>query len=147
MDTFVDDIRKSFNLGESDVRSYSPLVLAYIGDSVYEVIIRTLLADGVGGTVQKLHKKATKYVKASAQAFIITALFDELTEEEQDVCKRGRNAKSHKAPKNGSIGEYHRATAFEAVIGYLFLKNDNERILYIVKKGIEMIDANEAESL
>lgn len=143
MDTFVNEIRKSFELGESDVRSYSPLVLAYVGDSVYEVIVRTLLTDSGTGTVQKLHKKATKYVRASAQAFIITSLKDELTELERDVYKRGRNAKSHKAPKNGSLSEYHKATAFEAVVGYLFLNNEMDRLFYLVKKGIELVNAKD----
>lgn len=130
-------INETFNAGEQDIKSYSPLVLAYIGDCVYELIVRTVLIEKKGGTVQKLHKQATWYVKAATQSKFITILMDSLTEEEQDIFRRGKNAKSHTSPKNGDIGEYHKATGFEAVIGYLYLMHRMDRIYELLKIVLE----------
>ena len=94
----LDQIKKEFLLGEQDINSYSPLVLAYIGDCVYELIVRTVLVSRQNCAVQKMHREATWYVKAATQAKVVTMLMEELTEEEAAVYRRGRNAKSHTIP-------------------------------------------------
>lgn len=130
-------MRREFELGEQDISSYSPLVLAYIGDAVYEVVIRTMLIHQGNQQVQKLHKKATNYVKAAGQAAVTDSIFDMFTEQELAVFKRARNAKQHTTPKNGDIGDYHKATGFEAVVGYLYLTKQEDRMLKLIKLGIE----------
>lgn len=136
-------INNTFEIGEQDIKSYSPLVLAYIGDCVYELVVRTVLIEKKGGTVQKLHKQATWYVKASTQSTIIDKLLPILSEEENDIYRRGKNAKSHTSPKNADIGDYHKATGFEALIGFLYMKKDFERILELLKIALsEEFDNN-----
>ena len=142
-DSFLTQIKEEFQLGEQELNSYSPLVLAYIGDCVYELLIRTLLVGKANCQVSKLHKKAIDYVKAETQAAMIAALMDELTEEEQDVFRRGKNAKPHTIPKNASLSDYRRATGMEAVIGYLYLKDDMERIIELVKLGLDRLEKGE----
>ena len=132
-------IRDKFELGEQDLRTYSPLVLAYVGDAIYEIVIRTILVSEANEAVEKLHKKATKLVKAAAQKDMILAVYDELTEDEMYVYKRARNSKQHTTPKNADIGDYHKATGFEAVMGYLYLKNDIDRMLELIKKGVDVV--------
>lgn len=141
---FLDRIKSELETGEQDIKSYSPLVFAYIGDCVYELIIRCKLVLDANEQVQKLHKKATSLVKAETQARIIVAVMDELEEDEVAVYKRARNAKQHTTPKNGKLGEYHKATGFEAVVGYLYLLGREDRILYLVKKGLDIL-SKEAE--
>ena len=121
-------------------REVSPLSLAYIGDAVYEVYIRTYIMKDTNMPVNKLHKAATSYVKAKAQSDIVMALADKLTEEETAVYKRGRNAHSYTSAKNADIVDYRRATGFEALIGYLYLSGEKERLEEIVKMGIEYIN-------
>lgn len=116
-----------------DTAQYSPLVLAYIGDAVYEVYIRTKLISNGNASVYKLHKLAIQYVKAKAQSDIIEHIKDQLTEEECRVYKRGRNAKSGTVPKNADIHEYHRATGLEAIIGYLYLEGNYKRLMEILE--------------
>ena len=115
-----------------------PLVQAYIGDSVYEQYIRAYLISKPYKNVHDLHKKATAFVKASAQAEIIIRLQDELTPIESDIVRRGRNAHPHTVPKNADIGHYHLATGFEALIGYLHLAGEFERLDYILQKSVEI---------
>lgn len=141
---FLDRIKSELETGEQDIKSYSPLVFAYIGDCVYELIIRCKLVLDANEQVQKLHKKATSLVKAETQARIVVAVMDELEEDEVAVYKRARNAKQHTTPKNGKLGEYHKATGFEAVVGYLYLLGREDRILYLVKKGLDIL-SKEAE--
>lgn len=139
-ENLLQQMKELFQLGEQEINSYSPLVLAYVGDCVYELIVRTILVEQSNCPVRKLHKKATAYVKAKAQADLIMAVQDDLTEEEKDVYRRGKNAKSHTVPKNASLGDYRRATGLEAVIGYLYLKKDMERALELIKLGWERTD-------
>lgn len=142
-DSFLTQIKEEFQLGEQELNSYSPLVLAYIGDCVYELLVRTLLVGKANCQVSKLHKKAIDYVKAETQAAMIAALMDELTEEEQDVFRRGKNAKPHTIPKNASLSDYRRATGMEAVIGYLYLKDETERVIELVKLGLDRLKKGE----
>ena len=135
-ESLLAQIRKMFQCGKADVRAYSPLTLAYIGDAVYELVIRTSVVERANRAVNELHKRSVKYVKAEVQAAIIQHLLEELTQEELAVYKRGRNAKSHTSAKNASIQEYRKATGFEALIGYLYLTGQNNRMLYLIKTGI-----------
>ena len=122
--------------------NYSPLTFAYIGDAVYEMIVRTKVVCDVNMSVNKLHKNTTQMVKASAQANIIMTMIEngELSDEEIAVYKRGRNAKSYSKAKNATYADYRNATGFEALIGYLYLSKQTERMIYIIKKGFEMLD-------
>ncbi|NLY43097.1 MAG: Mini-ribonuclease 3 [Clostridiaceae bacterium] len=111
-----------------DPIQYSPLVLAYIGDAVYELYIRSMLVFKGNAPVHALHKKAVLLVKAKAQSDIIHKIEPMLTEEEYAVYKRGRNAKSSTVPKNADVSEYRHATGFEALVGYLYLKGEMQRL-------------------
>src|SRR5574344_2048462 len=111
-----------------DVNQMSPLVWAYIGDSVYEQYIREYLVTNTKYKPHKLHMEATKYVKAGAQAEILKKLETELTDEELDIVRRTRNTQNHHLPKNASVTEYMYSTAFEGLIGYLYLTGQKERL-------------------
>ena len=113
-----------------DVKMLSPLVWAYVGDSVYELFIRTHL---VNAKPHKLHIETIKFVKAENQAKILNKIWDNLTEEEQEIFKRGRNTENHHLPKNGNVADYSHATGFEALIGYLYLSKQDERLNQILK--------------
>lgn len=126
-----------FGLEEQDLRTYSPLTLAYIGDAIFELVIRTVLVERKNTQPEKLHKAATKIVKAETQAVMIELLKEDLTEEEMAVFKRGRNAKAVTRAKNATMSEYRRATGFEALMGYLYLKGDMERMIQLISMGIE----------
>ena len=115
-----------------DVNMLSPLTWAYVGDSVYELYIRTKLVNETNLKPHKLHIEAIKYVKAKAQAELLQKIYDKLSDEEKDIVRRGRNAENHHLPKNSNIQEYMYATAFEALIGYLYLTKQNRRIKEIL---------------
>ena len=115
----------------------NPLVLAYIGDAVYEVYVRIYIAKKGSIKTNELHKESIAFVSANAQSNILTKLEEHLTEEELDIIRRGRNAHSNTIPKNASIADYKKATAFEALVGYLFLKNDIKRLEEIIKITLE----------
>ena len=132
-----------FEMRKVNIKEYSPLTLAYIGDAVYDLIIRTLVVNKGNQQVQKLHKETIPMVQASAQARMITALNDQLSEEEHAVYKRGRNAKSASPAKNQSISDYHKATGFEALLGYLYLKNDWKRMLELIRAGLDVLEDKE----
>ena len=121
---------------DQDLRSYSPLTLAYIGDGVYELIIRTILVKKGNCPVNRLHKKASSLVKAGAQSAIMKVIEEELTPEELSVYRRGRNAHSPTMAKHATMADYRRATGFEALMGYLYLKEDYTRMLTLVRMGI-----------
>ena len=115
----------------------SPLQLAYVGDAVYELLVRTYLMER-GLSVGQLHRLTTKYVKAKAQSNIIHELEEKLTEKEKGIVKRGRNSKTNTTPKNAEMIDYKYATGFEALIGYLYLSEENERISELFKDIINM---------
>lgn len=133
-------IRGSFPGKCQDIRSYSALTLAYVGDAIYDLIIRTLVVEKGNRPVNDLHRLTIKYVSANAQAKMAQALEDSFTEEEQAVYRRGRNSKPHTTAKNASIQDYLKATGFEAVLGWLYLQDDMERILELVQNGIKAAD-------
>jgi len=140
--SLLGQIKKEFQCKEVDVRAYSPLTLAYIGDAVYEMVIRTVIVERANKAANELHKKAVKFVQAGTQAAMIMALQDILTEDELAVFKRGRNAKSNTSAKNASITDYRKATGFEALIGFLYLMDQMDRILFLVKEAIERVGMN-----
>lgn len=113
---------------ETEAKMLSPLQLAYIGDSVYEVLVRTYILSKNNKNVNELHKASVKFVKAKAQAEIVLNLEDKLTEEEWTLVKRGRNSKSATVPKNADLNDYKYATGFETLMGYLYLSGKYERI-------------------
>ena len=116
-----------------DVKMLSPLVWAYIGDSVYELFIRTNLVNNSNAKPHKLHIESIKYVKAGAQANILKKIEDKLTDEEKDIVRRGRNCENHHIAKNSSVADYSYSTGFEALIGYLYLMKQDERLEEILK--------------
>ena len=120
-----------------DVKMLSPLVWAYVGDSVYELFIRTHLVNNSNSKPHKLHLETIKYVKAESQANILNKIWDKLTEEEQEIFKRGRNTENHHLPKNGNVADYSYATGFEALIGYLYLMKNDKRLEEILRLCID----------
>ena len=137
MEEILDYLLKPFNIERKEATEFSPLVLAYIGDAVYELIIRSILVSGGNRPVNKLNKDATSLVKASAQSEIIKLISDSLSDKEYTVFKRGRNSSPHTMAKNASMSDYKHATGFESLIGYLYLNNRFERALWLVRKGLE----------
>lgn len=135
--SLLSQIKEEFSCDPIDVRSYSPLTLAFIGDCVFDLIIRTVVVERGNRAANGLHKTKSAIVKAQTQAEMIEVLLPELTTEETSVYRRGRNAKSYTTAKNASIGDYRKATGFEALIGYLYLQDDMDRVLYLVKKGLQ----------
>ncbi len=130
-------IMQQFQLPKQDYRSFSALTLAYMGDCIYELVVRTTVVMKNHKQVNDLHKKTVRYVKAETQSAIIQALLDAklLTEEEKAVYKRGRNTKSHTIAKNASMADYRKATGFEALLGYLYLTGQMDRLLALVQAG------------
>lgn len=130
-------LKEQFALPDVDIRTYSPLVLAYIGDGIYELMVRTVLVEQGNRQANTLHKKASSYVKASAQSAMILAIQEELTEEEEKIYKRGRNAKTVTMAKHASMHDYRHATGFEALMGYLYLTHQMRRMIDLIKMGME----------
>ena len=126
-------------MDEIEVNQMSPLVWAYIGDSVYEQYIRDYLVTNTKFKPHKLHIEATKYVKAAAQAKILQCLENDLTEDEKEVIRRTRNTKNHHLPKNSNVQEYMYATAFEGLIGYLHLTKNKERLKELLDLSLKYI--------
>lgn len=134
---FYKKVLEEFGIKKQNVNTYSPLTMAYIGDCIYEIIIRSMVVGQGNEQVNKLHKKSSELVKAETQAKMIHFLMKDLTEEEEHIYKRGRNAKSFTSAKNASIVDYRVATGFEALMGYLYMEGRTERIFELVKKGLE----------
>lgn len=133
-------MRELFQMKEVDLKEYSPLTLAYIGDSVYDLIIKSLVINGGNKQVNKLHQETSRLVQASAQSLMMRTMQEQLTEEERAIYKRGRNAKSVSPAKNQSITDYRRATGFEALLGYLYLQKNWKRLLDLVKIGLDSLE-------
>ena len=138
-------MRREFEMKEVNIDSYSPLTLAYIGDSVYDLIIKSLVINEGNKQVKKLHQETSRMVQASAQSEMMRVIQVVLTEEEHAVYRRGRNAKSVSPARNQSLTDYRRATGFEALIGWLYLKSDWKRIIDLVKIGLIHLDEMDAE--
>ena len=121
---------------EKEINMMSPLTWAYVGDSVYELYIRTYLSNTTNLNPHKMHVESIKYVKAGAQAKILKNL--NLTDGEKDIVRRGRNTQNHHLPKNASIEEYAYSTGFEALIGFLYLNKKDERLSEILEECIRI---------
>ena len=130
-------VNEIFNSKEVRPNEYSPLALAFIGDSVFDLVIKSVIVEKANCQVNKLQNKTSKIVRATTQALIVDALKDVLTEEEANIYRRGRNAKPYTKAKNASYSEYCKATGLEALVGYLYLKGDTERLVSLIKLGIE----------
>ena len=130
-------LKTSFQMEDVDLRTYSPLTLAYIGDAAYELVIRSIVVKTANCQPQKLHQKVTSRVSAKAQAKMIEVLQPMLTEQEAAIYKRGRNSKPYTKAKNASMTEYLEATGFEALIGYLYLCGQFERMNTLIAAGLE----------
>lgn len=142
-----DFLKKELELPETDIKTYSPLTLAYIGDGIYDLIIRTMVVDSGNAPVNKLHKKVSNLVNAAAQAELLHNMEKILTEEELTVYKRGRNAKSYTSAKNASISDYRIATGFEALMGYLYLTDNLPRMMELIKAALKMKREAEKEEV
>lgn len=125
------------NRDPKDVNMLNPLIWAYIGDSVYEIFIRNNLINNSNAKPHKLHLETVKYVKAKAQVETLNKIYDELTDQEKDIVRRGRNTQNHHVPKNVEAGEYAYATAFEALLGYLYLTKQDERLKELLNLCID----------
>lgn len=130
IDTYI---REQFGVGDVDIRSYSPLTLAYIGDGVFDLIIRSVVVGRGNTSANRLHQRTSRIVKAQTQAQIIAYLEPKLTQEEADIYRRGRNAKSPTMAKNATVADYRKATGLEALVGYLYLTDRFERLVELVK--------------
>ena len=137
-------IKACFPGKQADVRAYSPLALAYIGDAIYDLIVRTVVVERANRPANDLHRITVRYVSAGAQSKIAEALMDSFTEEELAVYRRGRNSKPHTTAKNASAKDYLQATGFEAVLGYLYLADNMPRVLELIKEGIALVDINDS---
>ena len=120
-----------------DVKMLSPLVWAYIGDSVYEMFIRNELINRSNAKPHKLHVESIKFVKAKSQADTLNKIKEKLTDEELDIVRRGRNTENHHMAKNSNVADYSQATAFEALLGYLYLTKQDERLEEILEMCID----------
>ncbi|MBQ7446437.1 MAG: ribonuclease III [Eubacterium sp.] len=129
-------IRSFYGLPKQDIHSYSPLALAYIGDSIYDLTIRTMVVERGNTSANRLHYQTSRLVRAHAQSAMMAYLMPELTDEETAVYKRGRNAKSYTMAKNATVADYRRATGFEALMGWLYLTDQTERMLSLIKIGL-----------
>ena len=137
--SFEDSVDEAFHLPEKDWKLYSPLTLAYIGDAAYEMVVRSIYVKRSNMQTQKLHQKVIACVKAQTQAKMIQLLLPELTEEDAAVYRRGRNSKPHTKAKNASLDEYLEATGFEAVMGYLYLNREFDRMQKLIRRGMEQV--------
>ncbi len=129
-------MKEAFSLPDYDLRSYSPLALAFLGDAVYELIVRTVVVSRHNASPNQLNRERSALSRASAQAGIIHSLLEELTPEETAVYKRGRNAHSFTKAKNASVADYRAATGFESLLGYLYLKGEFRRAIDLVRAGM-----------
>ena len=138
-------IRNMPGMKDPDVKSFSPLALAFIGDCVFDLIIKSLVVSRGNRQVHKLHEETSHYVQASSQSFMMRAIQEHLTQEEHAVYRRGRNTRSVTPAKNQSITDYRRATGFEALIGYLYLSREYERLTELVSIGLKSMENREQQ--
>ncbi len=140
--SILENIKSRFDLHDIDVNSYSPLNLAFIGDCVFDLVVKTVMVERANCPANKLHKRTSGIVKAQSQSVMAKWYSDNdiLTEEEMSIYRRGRNAKSPTTAKNASVGDYRRATGVEALIGYLYLCGRTDRLVELIKLGMEALE-------
>lgn len=139
INSFEESLDERFGLSSKDWNMYSPLTLAYLGDAVYELAVRSLFVKRSNCQPQKLHQRVTACVSAKAQCRMIRELLPQLSQEEEAVYRRGRNSKPYTKAKNASLEEYLEATGFEAVVGYLYLNQRYDRLTELIAAGLERI--------
>lgn len=137
MDELYLTIKEQYNLDSVNPGELAPLILAHIGDAIYEVVIRTMVLSKGNRQIEKVHKETIKYVNAKTQAEMADKMMPHMTDEELDIYKRGRNAKSSTKAKNASIADYRKATGFEALMGFLYLKGETKRMLELIEEGMK----------
>ncbi len=137
----LDKINHEFGLHNVDIRTYSPLSLAFIGDSVFATVVKTVMIEKGNCQADKLHRRSAHIVRAESQALMYDTWQGVLSEEEAEILKRGRNAKAVNTTKNASVQDYRKATAVETLVGYLFLQNREERLCELIRIGIEAVNA------
>lgn len=128
-------ILESFDITLPDTGCYSPVILAYIGDAVYETVVRTVIISKGNKSVKKLHTQATEYTSAAGQAKLFRNIKDLLSEEEYTIFKRGRNSNSHSSAKNASVSDYRHATGLETLLGFLYINGNYKRVVELIKSG------------
>lgn len=143
--SLVKEMKAMLDLKGLDARSYSPLGLAYIGDAVYELIVRTIVLSDGNMSVNKYHKKSSSMVKASAQTQVFEKIEGVLSQEEMAVYKRGRNSKSGSVAKHASMMDYRKATGVEALIGYLYLNGQMDRAIELIGAGFDLKNEDTGE--
>ncbi|MBQ3104458.1 MAG: ribonuclease III [Lachnospiraceae bacterium] len=136
----LEKIKQEFGCPAQDIRTYSPLTLAFMGDAVFDMVIRTLLVQRANKDNHLLHKENSHIVRAKTQAQMAEVLWEMLSGEEQAVYRRGRNAKTATSAKNASLAEYHKATGMEALLGYLYLTDREDRVLYLIREGLAKLN-------
>ncbi|MCR5624015.1 MAG: ribonuclease III [Lachnospiraceae bacterium] len=134
---FLSKLKENFNIKGQKPDAYSALTLAYIGDAFYDLVIRTLVIAEKNRKVNDLHKTTSSIVNAKSQAELVTIIMNSLTEKERDIYHRGRNAKSPTMAKNATVHDYRIATGFEALIGYLYMNNEEDRAIELINKGLK----------
>ncbi len=141
---FFAEVRSAFPLEAVDLRTYSPLALAFLGDGVYEMVIRSLIVGRDNLPPGELHRRTSHLVRAEAQAQLMDAIEDRLTDEEADWYRRGKNAKPATMPQHASAGDYHKATGCETLMGALYLTGQERRMLELIRMGLTALGAPEA---
>lgn len=137
--SLLKEIHQVFGECDVDIRTFSPLTFAYIGDAIFEMVIRTLMVERGQRAANTLHKHTTKIVCAGMQAAMAEAIMGDMTEEEQEIYRRGKNTKLHSSAKNASLSDYRKATGFETVCGYLYLSGNTKRVVELIKLGIDKV--------
>lgn len=135
----LEEIHSFFPKEETDIRTYAPLKLAYLGDAVFEIIIRTLIIESTGGPVKNLHQRASSLVNAKSQAELAAAMMDSLTEDEMAAYRHGRNAKTSSVAKHADIHDYRNATGLEALFGYLYLTGQSGRAVELLRLAMNQL--------
>lgn len=135
--TLLNLIKRDFGLGEVDLKTLSPLTLAFVGDCIYDLILRTVIVERHNASPNQLHREKSRLAKAPAQAEMAEVLQEHLTQEELAVYRRGRNAKSHTTAKNASVLDYRKATGLEALYGWLYLSGQEERLLQLIRLSLD----------
>lgn len=138
--SLLEQIKKEFELKEIDLATYSPLTLAFVGDCIFDLIIRTVVVERHNASPNRLHKEKSRLVKAQTQAEMAFVLQEELTPAEAAVYRRGRNAKSYTTAKNATIAEYRKATGLEALYGYLYLSGQMDRLMELIKISLNKLE-------
>lgn len=138
--SLLEQIKREFELKEIDLATYSPLTLAFVGDCIFDLIIRTVVVERHNASPNRLHREKSRLVKAQTQAEMAFVLQDELTEKEAAVYRRGRNAKSYTTAKNASVAEYRKATGLEALYGYLYLDGQMDRLMELIRISLKKLD-------